>query len=104
MGFNDMVEYVKGKHKGQGDLLNITYVIVAVGMLLVIAAVMFGKIGEINGTSLGNNANATKMIGLSFDMLFTSQGVILLVIVITLLALALGYFLGGFATGGRGRR
>jgi len=103
MSFKDMVAHFKGRHKGQGDLLNITYIIVAVGMLLVIAAVMFGKIQEINGSSLGNNANATKMIGLSFDMLFTSQGVILLVIVITLLALALGYFLGGFA-GGRGKR
>ena len=59
------------------------------GILLVVGAVIFGQVASINTSSLGANANATKMINSVFDLLFTTQGIIVLVVVVSLLAIVI---------------
>jgi len=63
--------------------------VVIVGILLVVGAVIFGQVASINTSSLGGNANATKMINSVFDLLFTTQGIIVLVVVVSLLAIVI---------------
>jgi len=74
--------------------------VVIVGILLVVGAIIFGQVASINTSSLGGNANATKMINGVFDLLFTTQGIIVLVVVVALLALVIFSVMSSL---GRGR-
>ena len=77
--------------------------VVIVGVLLVVGAVILGQLSTINATSLGNNSNATKMVNSVFDLLFTSQGVIVLVIVVALLSLVIYSVMSGIGGSQQGR-
>jgi hypothetical protein len=77
--------------------------VIIVGVLLVVGSVILGQLNTINGTSLGNNSNATKMVNSVFDLLFTAQGVIVLVIVVALLALVIYSVMSGLGGSQRGR-
>jgi len=91
-----------GKKRGQiGGLTSTVMVVISVVLALVIGAVMLGQLYSINANSLGNNSNATAQISLGFDLLDTTQGIIVLVIVVALLALALFSFIGAFGRGGK---
>ena len=92
------------KHKGQvgGALTGTVLSVIIVAILLVVGAVIFGQLDTINTSSLGANANATTMIVRVFDLLFTTQGVIVLVIVVALLGLVIFTVLNSIS-GGKGR-
>ena len=75
--------------------------VIIVGILLVVGAVIFGQINSINTTALGNNANATKMVNSVFDLLFTTQGIIVLVVVVALLALVIFSVMSSLGQQGR---
>ena len=93
------------KHRGIAEALTGTVLtVVIVGVLLVVGAVIFGQLATINTSSLGGGANATKMINSVFDLLFTAQGVIVLVVVVSLLALVIYTVMASLGGGGeRGR-
>jgi len=98
----DMVELKKKAKRGQigGNLIGTVMVVISIVLALIIGAVMLGQLATINTNSLGANANATNQIYYGFDLLNTTQGIIVLVVVISLLALALASFMGVF--GGMG--
>ena len=73
--------------------------VIIVGVLLVVGTVIFGQLQTINTSSLGGNANVTKMgVGI-FDLMFTTQGIVVLVVVVALLALVIYTVMG--AVGGQ---
>lgn len=85
-----------------GALTGTVLAVIVVGVLLVVGAVILGQLNSINTTSLGNNSNATLMVNHVFDLLFTAQGVIVLVVVVALLALVIFTVMNSIG-GGRGR-
>ena len=92
------------KRRGQLNALTGTVLaVIIVGVLLVVGAVIIGQLNTINGTSLGNNSNATKMVNSAFDLLFTSSGIIVLVVVVALLALVIFSVMASLGGGGGGR-
>jgi len=95
------------KRRGQLNALTGTVLgVVIVGVLLVVGAVILGQLNTINTSSLGNNSNGTKMVNAVFDLLFTSQGIIVLVVVVALLALVIFSVMSSLGGGGgraRGR-
>lgn len=92
------------KHRGQvgGALTGTVLSVIVVAVLLVVGAVIFGQLASINTSSLGANANATLMINHIFDLLFTTQGVVVLVIVVALLGLVIFTVMNSIG-GGKGR-
>ena len=91
------------KRRGIAQALTGTVLaVIIVGVLLVVGAVILGQLSSINTTSLGNNSNATKMVNAVFDLLFTSQGIVVLVVVVSLLALVI-YTVMASVGGQRGR-
>lgn len=94
-----------GKRKGQiGGVYAFIAAVIAIGILLVVGTVMLGQLRVINIANLGNNSNATLMIDNIFALLNTTEGVVVLVVVIGLLALALAYLLGAFGGQRRGEQ
>ena len=91
----------KGKRGQVANLIGTVMVVISVVLALVIGSVMLGQLYEINDSSLGNNTNATAQISLGFSLLDTTQGIIVLVVVVSLLALALFAFMSVFGQGGR---
>jgi len=91
----------KGKRGQVANLVGTVMVVISVVLALVIGAVMLGQLDSINQNSLGNNSNATAQISLGFSLLDTTQGIIVLVVVVSLLALALFAFMSVFGQGGR---
>lgn len=93
-----------GKKRGIANMLTGTVLaVIIVGVLLVVGAVILGQLNSINTTSLGNNSNATKMVNSVFDLLFTAQGVIVLVVVVALLALVIYSVMAGLGGQQQGR-
>ena len=93
-----------GKSRGIASALTGTVLsVIIVGVLLVVGAVILGQLYTININSLGNNSNATKMVNSVFDLMFTAQGVIVLVVVVALLALVIYTVMGSLTGGQRGR-
>lgn len=104
--FEDVKQFMtQGKRKGQiGGVYAFIAAVIAIGILLVVGTVMLGQLRVINIANLGNNSNATLMIDNIFALLNTTEGVVVLVVVIGLLALALAYLLGAFGGQRRGEQ
>ena len=77
--------------------------VIIVGVLLVVGAVILGQLYTINATSLGNNSNASKMVDAVYSLLFTAQGVIVLVVVVALLSLVIYTVMSSLGGNQRGR-
>jgi len=95
----------KGKRGQMAAVLPVVITVIVVAVALVVGNVLLGQLRTINTNSLGNNSNATGAIDNGFALLSTTNGVVVLVVVAILLALALFSFIGGFGGigGGRGR-
>ena len=98
------MEVMKTKHRGFAEgIVGTVLSVIIVGILLIVGTVILEQLNTINTTSLGNNSNATKMVGTVFSLMFTSQGVIVLVIVVSLLALVIYTVMSSLGGGGKGR-
>lgn len=95
--FNSLRKEKKGQLAGAMEVI---MAIIAITLGLVVVNVMFSQIDSVNTNSLGANANASASIDTGFSQLATSQSIITLVIVVALLGIALGSFLGVFRRGG----
>lgn len=92
------------KRRGIANQLTGTVLsVIIVGVLLVVGAVILGQLYTINANSLGNNSNASEMVVDVFSLLFTAQGVIVLVVVVSLLSLVIYTVMSSLGGGGRGR-
>lgn len=98
------MDFKLGKSRGQiaGQLTGTVLAVIIVAVLLVVGAVIFGQLATINTSSFGAATNTTKMINATFDLMFTTEGVVVLVIVVALLALVIYSVMSGLG-GGRGR-
>jgi hypothetical protein len=77
--------------------------VIIVGVLLVVGTVIIGQLVTINTSSLGGNANVTTMANYMFSLLFTAEGVIVLVVVVSLLALVIFTVMSSLGGQTRGR-
>ena len=93
---------LKNRRGVAGALTGTVLAVIIVGVLLVVGAVILGQLDTINAASLGNNSNATEMIVRVFSLLFTAQGVIVLVVVVALLGLVIFTVMNSIG-GNRGR-
>ena len=98
------MEFLK-QRRGQiaGQLTGAVLAVIIVSVLLVVGTVIFAQLQSINTSSLGANANVTKMGVSIFDLMFTTQGIIVLVVVVTLLALVIYTVVGSIGGQGKGR-
>ena len=99
-----MEDLKKKRKRGQiGAVYAFVIAVISIGVALVVGAVLLGQLDTINTNNLGNNANAGAMIDNIFALLSTTQGVVVLVIVVGLLGLALAYLVSslGGTRGGR---
>lgn len=91
------------KRRGQANAITGTVLaVIIVAVLLVVGAVIFGQLASINTSSFGAETNTTAMIVHIFDLMFTTQGVIVLVVVVSLLALVIYSVMSGLG-GQQGR-
>lgn len=94
---------VKQRRGITNQLTGTVLAVIIVGVLLVVGTVILGQLYSINTTSLGGNANASKMIDNMFSLLNTTEGVVVLVIVVSLLALVIYSVMSSIGGGDRGR-